>query len=289
VQPLNLVLDTRHRFVLFSASPTWARLLDSVTSFARTSLLGLGLFSRFFSVSRQIAKRSSADIRRSDLWQTRKLKKTQGGVPARPVEVAGPIAKCVVYGAILYIVVMSLFGMLATVFVTQNQENITQIWKDALTFTLPVLGAWVGTVLAFFFSKENFEAANRSVRDMVSQVGVRERLRGVSAKAVMIPRGSIIDIKLAAGKSEATVSLVNDVIPKFNDKVTRVPVFLGNDAARCVIHESMAYKFLYQAKTKDPNADPTLKDVLDDPIAGKLITGMAFVAETASLADAQDP
>jgi hypothetical protein len=202
--------------------------------------------------------------------------------------VAAPIAKCVVYGAILYITVISLLALISGFFPGPDQTQVTATWKEILTFTLPVLGAWVGTVLAFYFSKENFEAANRSVRDMVGQISAQDRLKDISAKAVMVPRGSIVDIKLAAGKTDANVSLVVDVIPKFQDKVTRVPIFNDNDTVRCVIHESSAYKFLFRARANNPQADLTLKEIFGQPDCAKLITAMAFVAETVSLSDAQD-
>ena len=31
--------------------------------------------------------------------------------------------------------------------------------RDVLTFTLPVFGTWVATVLAYYFNKENLDAA----------------------------------------------------------------------------------------------------------------------------------
>src|SRR5215813_14198228 len=49
--------------------------------------------------------------------------------------------------------------------------------KDAaqLIFTsiLPLLGTWVGTVLAFYFTKESLEAASRTTLDAVRTVAQR--------------------------------------------------------------------------------------------------------------------
>ncbi len=134
--------------------------------------------------------------------------------------IAGPLAKCVVYGSITFIILTSLLVLAAVVYFSKDLtkdglQAITATWKDVLTVILPVLGAWVGTILAFYFTKENFEAANRSVREMVGQVSVRKDLRGISAKAVMVPRGSITDIRLEQGKGEDTIHLDKDVVPKF--------------------------------------------------------------------------
>jgi hypothetical protein len=43
-----------------------------------------------------------------------------------------------------------------------------------LTADLPVIGTWVGTVLAYYFSKENLETATRSVAATASQMSPDE-------------------------------------------------------------------------------------------------------------------
>jgi len=44
---------------------------------------------------------------------------------------------------------------------------------------LPLLGVWVGTLLAYYFSKENFEAATKSVTEMAREIGGMEKLRAI--------------------------------------------------------------------------------------------------------------
>jgi hypothetical protein len=132
-------------------------------------------------------------------------------------------------------------------------------WKDILTITLPVLSAWVGGILAFYFGKENFEAANSSVRKMVSQMSPQERLKGISVKEVMDKRASITGIKLDKNRTEDKVSLTVDIIGLFKDKVTRLPIFTETDAAKYVIHESLAYKFVYEYRNAQKGSDSTTK------------------------------
>jgi hypothetical protein len=49
--------------------------------------------------------------------------------------------------------------------------------KDSATLilstVLPLLGTWVGTVLAFYYTKENFESASRSTLDIVKLIDRR--------------------------------------------------------------------------------------------------------------------
>ncbi|NGZ98768.1 MAG: hypothetical protein CV089_22095 [Nitrospira sp. WS110] len=165
-----------------------------------------------------------------------------------------------------------------------------QGWKDILTITLPVLAAWVGTVLAFYFTKENFEAANSSVRKMVNQMSPQDRLKAISVKEVMNRRPHITGIKLEKNKTEDKVSLTVDIIGLFKDKVTRLPIFTETDAAKYVIHESLAYKFVYEHRIakKDPTLQPNLQDLLNNPADKEWMTALAFVKETDSLADAQE-
>src|SRR2546429_9060008 len=56
-------------------------------------------------------------------------------------------------------------------------RDFFDIAKYVLGVLLPVIGAWVGTVLAFYFGKENFEAASRSAANLVRQLSPREKLQ----------------------------------------------------------------------------------------------------------------
>ena len=42
--------------------------------------------------------------------------------------------------------------------------------KDIFNVILPVFASWVGTVLAFYFGRENYEAANQQAQDLVQKV-----------------------------------------------------------------------------------------------------------------------
>jgi hypothetical protein len=56
---------------------------------------------------------------------------------------------------------------------TGKPETVKESAQLLVSSLLPVFGTWVGTVLAFYFSKENFEAANRGTIDLVRSVAQR--------------------------------------------------------------------------------------------------------------------
>src|ERR1043166_6835732 len=52
----------------------------------------------------------------------------------------------------------------------EKMEKFFDISKYVLGVLLPVIGAWVGTVLAFYFGQVNFEAASKSAANLVRQL-----------------------------------------------------------------------------------------------------------------------
>jgi hypothetical protein len=200
--------------------------------------------------------------------------------------VASRVARWIVYGAVVYILLMSIL-FIALIVIGKIDRETMGMWKDVVGFSVPVFAAWVGTILAYYFSKENFEAANRNVQEMVTSMSGRESLRGISAEAVMVPRGSIQGDKLEPQQT-AKDFLVKNVLPKFQGKISRWAFFNANDSILCIIHESTAYKFFHQERDKNRQDTTTVQDLIDDKQLGTQVKALAFVPERASLVVAQD-
>ncbi len=153
--------------------------------------------------------------------------------------------------------------------------------KEALTVLLPVLGTWVGTVLAFYFARESLEAASASARELVMSRG-EETLAKVLVRSAMIRRGIMQVIKLNTGQGDADITLdaLNDVIT--TKSVSRVPILTADDSARYVVHKSTLYQ--YSVETGQP-----LKDLkLDGLVAAHPgISSIAFVSLDATLDQAK--
>ena len=168
------------------------------------------------------------------------------------------------------------------------------VWKkpdDAnvvMTAVLPLLGSWVGTVLAFYFSKDNFAAATRSVSEMAKQITSQEKLQATLAKEKMIPKEKMFLMRVPVSKT--LKEILNDL--EKERKGMRIPFLDQQDYPKYVIHRSVIDKFLADQALKEPPPsnlkDLTLKDLLEDSdLKTKVEGSLASVREDATLADAK--
>ncbi|MFC1836242.1 hypothetical protein ACFL2Q_16240 [Thermodesulfobacteriota bacterium] len=145
---------------------------------------------------------------------------------------------------------------------------------------LPVLGTWVGTVLAFYFSKENFQAANESMTNMARQVTSQTGTGGVRiVREMMIPRKSMMVHPFKDSKSgtldEMADKILIDTLLEFckTRQVNRVPVLDKDDKPIAMIHK----RYLDEYRGLPETEKKTLKDLFDAlPDAHKRI-GNGFV------------
>jgi hypothetical protein len=165
----------------------------------------------------------------------------------------------------------------------------------------------VGTVLAFYFAKDNFEAASRSTKEIL---GIEQKLRSIPVKDAMIPIDKIDAFKLGASiavpasgalpartvalPASADAILVDDALDYLAAKQrNRLPILDANGAGKYVIHVSTLDKFRSRqlrlpANSPAAAAKWTLNDLrVNDPDSFKAILAWATVGETATLADAK--
>lgn len=204
-------------------------------------------------------------------------------------------------GSIFYLarwIVLFSFGVigalgLAAIIIGALDSDATERFravKDILSLLLPVIGAWAGAVLAYYFSKENFEAAARSTSNLVQQLTPDERLRSIIATNVMIPIDNAT--KLTLSKPANATTLKKDIIDDILDKQdrNRLPILDGQGRAQYMAHRSTIDQFIVQEVAKNiPLANLSLQSMLDD---GKyklvLENGFGTIQATSSLADAKD-
>ena len=115
-----------------------------------------------------------------------------------------------------------------------------------LTGILPLLGTWVGTILAYYFSKDNFETAAASERKRLS---IQQKRIPVPALTVSRKLGKMV----VARMPKSNVILAPDKGPFVEFNVQRLPVLDKNDHPHYIIHLNTVIKFRETAKL-DPKA-----------------------------------
>jgi hypothetical protein len=155
--------------------------------------------------------------------------------------------------------------------------------KYVLTAILPLLGTWVGTVLAFYFSKDNFEVATRSAKAFL---GVEEKLAAIAVKDVMISEGDMFYAK----EDDDGKIVLKEWLEKIDQKKLgqRLPILSSKTNARYVIHRSIFNEFIaYKAIAGTPQSDIeklTLADLVNEkPELKSLIESFGAVKQVATL------
>ncbi len=133
-----------------------------------------------------------------------------------------------------------------------------EVAKYILATILPVVAGWVGTVLAFYFGKENFEAGTRSVTDAAKALTSKDKLAatmvGSLGKARSDFKAFVFDVE--ESKSPGNVGL-EKVKNAFADETAsdklyeRLPILLVNGVPYMVLHRSTLNAFLVEAKGKE--------------------------------------
>ncbi len=131
---------------------------------------------------------------------------------------------------------------------------------------LPLLGTWVGSVLAFYFGKENYEAASRQYEKMIDKL-TPEILDDVMVNQIMISKKTMVLKKWEDIKTK-TVKEVTDFMMEI-DK-SRLPILDTQGKIKYIIHASILSKPVKDASDKSKPVDTAQK--MEDFI--KIYTGM---------------
>lgn len=185
-----------------------------------------------------------------------------------------------------------LIGLLVIACIRIGNETFPNM-KDLITLILPVIGTWMGTILAFYFTKENFEAASKSMQQTISKLTSEEKLKTTKATSVMIPVNSI-DHPFTGGATPDTLT-IKDLLA-FLDKVKRNRVVVMNDkkVVTQVIHRSLINDFISHQVFGDQTPDAVkafkISDMAEkgsDNVKNTLRSSVEFISQEATLFDAQ--
>jgi len=177
----------------------------------------------------------------------------------------------------------------------EKMVQFFDISKYVLGVLLPVIGAWVGTVLAFYFGQGSFEAASKSAANLVRQLSPREKLQAEPVGHAMMKINDVTTFKIPADKTQADITIKQLIDEGFEkDQLqprNRLPILDAEGRGKYVIHRSIVDAFV-AAKKHPPTADEstlTLKDLLEDPkLKDYIVNSFISLAPDATLADAKD-
>lgn len=203
------------------------------------------------------------------------IKVAQKGPPAAATDdnFRHTVARSVLWAAIGGIVILGILSIVKT-------KDPTTI----LNLLLPVFGTWVGTLLAYYFGKENFESAAKNATELAREL--TNKLQSIGASTVMTRVEAIelpAPIKGVAPAAYNTVKIKALVDNMDRERLPLLDPTSGSVVG--VVHKSLLNAFLVAQPTAN-QATVTLQDLLNDATYGKTAkTTFVTLPETATLAD----
>jgi len=202
------------------------------------------------------------------------------------------IAKTVTY-FVLSLTGLIVIGAILLLQSVSDPKTKFEYFKDIISILLPLWGTWIGTVLAYYFSKDNFESANKSVRQIVDKITSEKKLETVKAKDVMIPKEKLIAQVMEEGTDLSKFKLKEDCIDFVEkNKIKRVIILNDKDRAKYVIHRDLiSYFITNEILGEKPVQGATLKDMYDKgpaEIKETIDNSVKFIGENANLLEAKN-
>jgi hypothetical protein len=169
-----------------------------------------------------------------------------------------------------WIIVSSGFAFILTIVIVSliNNQKIDEI-KVISNIFLPVIAAWVGTVLAFHFGRENFDAANKNAKDLIGTMNPVDKLKNVKVSDVMTPYDKIVKYELEKDQDFKTIKLIDLLNNIKNSNFNRIHIFNKDRTIVKIIHRSIidlaiASNAIAPEPIKTYN-DLTVQDLIESP------------------------
>jgi hypothetical protein len=199
------------------------------------------------------------------------------------------IGRHVTYFALTIVFLLGFTAIMVALLSNEADKDRFTYVKDILTIILPLVGTWVGTVLAFYFSRENFVAAAKQTSDLVRQLTPEQRLQSIAVTEAMLDMTASTTLKLtlAAAEDAANVKVKADVVEALleKNKRNRLPIIDGAGRILYVVHRSYIDKFLVKRAEAGGTqlADATLQELLDNEDLKSIFQSFAVVGKDARL------
>lgn len=210
-------------------------------------------------------------------------------------QLARKITQMVIWGTICIGVVgiaMSITVISVSTDRNEGTRDAIQIMQYVFGALLPLWGTWIGTILAYYFAKDNFESANKSVRDLYSQITSEKKLEGITAEKAMMAVGQVIHQTMSSNETLAKFNLKKCMEDMKSAKIRRVLIFNEKDHALYAIHRDLISYFIAN-QALVPGTDVTkltLEDMgksTDPDIQNIFLKGVQFITPSDTLLKAK--
>jgi hypothetical protein len=163
--------------------------------------------------------------------------------------------------------------------------------KNSMTIfntVLPVFSSWVGTILAFYFGRENFDIAstqvseaNRRLQEVVGTLSPEQR-GSQPVASVMRRIEQIAFYQIPPDKSLDTIT-IEKIYDKFQGSVSRMPILDSKNIARYLIHKSRFDAYRGSGGKLDVDIASFLRYHLESSIGFGINEGFVVVSERTPL------
>lgn len=136
-----------------------------------------------------------------------------------------------------------------------NKEASSDDFQFVYSSLLPLVGTWVGVVLAFYFGKENYEAASKRYENLIDKL-TPELLDNVKVDQIMIARKTMVVKKWMDIKEEKVSEIIKFLV---NVDKSRLPILDNNGKVKYIVHSSLLTKPSTDAANNIQPSDTSIK------------------------------
>jgi hypothetical protein len=198
------------------------------------------------------------------------------------------MSKGIIYTIVIGTLAIGVFLLIAEICFDKVSSGISFVTQSLL----PLWGTWVGTILAFYFGKSNFEAVSKSYQEVIKKLTPEEKIASMKVKDVMIPFDKIVALTYEKDKDRKLEDILN--IEDFKQR-SRYAIFHKDGTLAYIIHRSEFTFYISDSVFKGRQVDEVkattlekfIHDGLQAPEAPMWITAVAFVAATTNLLEAK--
>jgi hypothetical protein len=185
--------------------------------------------------------------------------------------------------SIVGVVVIS--GLAIWLATSDNRPAATQL---VFSSVLPLFGTWVGTVLAFYFARDNLTAATDNTLKLQSAVAAATPTEP-SLTDEMVPAAQInaYDIPAGTAPGDVTLDTLYKAMGTVNPPSRRLPIRDASSAVLFVLHDSTLSDWAVRVQEPIDRLTGRLQDMLSDAEFAGLIRAIAWVPQNGTISQAR--